>query len=109
MIYEYPLVVFSHLRWDFVFQRPQQLMTRLAAGRRVYFIEEPISGPGTPHWQHAVDPSGVVILRPVLPGPVHGWDSSHSGDLLLLLSMFVRKEQITSPVVWLYTPMAISS
>jgi hypothetical protein len=24
------LIVFCHLRWDFVFQRPQHLMTRLA-------------------------------------------------------------------------------
>ena len=34
------LVVYSHLRWDFVFQRPQQLMTRMARHRRVFFVEE---------------------------------------------------------------------
>jgi UDP-galactopyranose mutase len=83
-------------------------MTRLAANRRVFFIEEPISGPGTPHWQHAVDPSGVIILRPVLPGPVHGWNASHSADMLTLLSMFMEKEHVESPIAWLYTPMAIS-
>src|SRR5688572_24548757 len=37
-----PLVVFCHLRWDFVWQRPQQLMSRFARNRRVYFVEEPI-------------------------------------------------------------------
>jgi UDP-galactopyranose mutase len=37
-----PLVVFSHLRWDFVYQRPQHLLSRLAERRRVLFIEEPI-------------------------------------------------------------------
>ena len=36
-----PLVVFSHLRWDFVFQRPQHLLTRLARTRPVLFVEEP--------------------------------------------------------------------
>ncbi len=38
---------FSHLRWDFVFQRPQHLMTRFARNGRVFFIEEPtfIDGP----------------------------------------------------------------
>ncbi len=37
-----PLLCFSHLRWDFVWQRPQQLMSRFARERRVYFIEEPV-------------------------------------------------------------------
>src|SRR5262245_21187406 len=33
---------FSHLRWDFVFQRPQHLLSRCARERRVFFVEEPI-------------------------------------------------------------------
>ena len=37
------LICFSHLRWDFVFQRPQHLMTRFARDRRVIFWEEPIA------------------------------------------------------------------
>ena len=37
-----PLVVFSHLRWSFVFQRPQHLLTRLARRFDVYFVEEPV-------------------------------------------------------------------
>src|SRR6476660_8827120 len=36
------LVCLSHLRWDFVFQRPQHLMTRFASERRVFFFEEPV-------------------------------------------------------------------
>ena len=36
------LICFSHLRWDFVFQRPQHLLSRAALERRVFFIEEPI-------------------------------------------------------------------
>ena len=35
------LVCFSHLRWNFVYQRPQHLMGRSARERRVFFIEEP--------------------------------------------------------------------
>ena len=34
------LVCLSHLRWDFVYQRPQHLLTRFACGRRVFFVEE---------------------------------------------------------------------
>ena len=36
------LVCLSHLRWNFVFQRPQHLMSRYARTRRVFFVEEPI-------------------------------------------------------------------
>ena len=42
------LVCFSHLRWDFVFQRPQHLMTRFARAKKVVFWEEPVaSGDGS--------------------------------------------------------------
>src|SRR5688572_9633549 len=41
------LVCFSHLRWDFVYQRPQHLLTRCARDRRVFFVEEPIFGNGS--------------------------------------------------------------
>jgi len=36
------LICLSHLRWDFVWQRPQHLMSRFARDRRVFFVEEPI-------------------------------------------------------------------
>jgi len=40
------LVCLSHLRWDFVFQRPQHLMTRWAKHARVFYVEEPIEHEG---------------------------------------------------------------
>src|SRR6266545_6872764 len=41
----------SHLRWDFVFQRPQHLLTRWADYARVFYLEEPIFGEGPPALQ----------------------------------------------------------
>ncbi len=38
----FDLVCLSHLRWDFVYQRPQHLMSRFAKNGRVFFVEEPI-------------------------------------------------------------------
>jgi hypothetical protein len=32
---------FSHLRWNFVLERPQQLLTRCARHNKVYYLEEP--------------------------------------------------------------------
>lgn len=40
--YYYDLIVFSHLRWDFVYQRPQHIISRLAKTLKVLFVEEPI-------------------------------------------------------------------
>src|ERR1700712_3608700 len=40
-----PLLVFSHLRWHFVTQRPQHLLTHAAESRTVYFWEEPCVHP----------------------------------------------------------------
>lgn len=58
------LFVFSHLSWDFVFQRPQQLMSRLARHYRIFFIEEP--PPGTEHeqdWQLCQPLLQLTVLR----------------------------------------------
>ena len=40
MNHEIDLVCLSHLRWNFVYQRPQHLLNRCARDRRVIFIEE---------------------------------------------------------------------
>ena len=41
------LICFSHLRWDFVYQRPQHLLKRSARDRRVFFVEEPVFDNGS--------------------------------------------------------------
>lgn len=40
---EYDLMVFSHLRWNFVYQRPQHLISRISRHYKILFIEEPIA------------------------------------------------------------------
>src|SRR5688500_9926582 len=62
-----PLVVFSHLRWDFVYQRPQHVMSRLAAYRPVLFVEEPIVSPGKLALEVEAVAPGVRVARPVVP------------------------------------------
>ena len=44
---QYNLIVFCHLRWEFVYQRPQHILSRLARNYRILIVEEPILfGPG---------------------------------------------------------------
>ena len=66
------LICFSHLRWNFVFQRPQHLMIRAARSRRVFFWEEPDwvtpaerSDP-VPQLRLEVA-NGVTVATPLLP------------------------------------------
>src|SRR5215217_8883544 len=62
------LVCFSHLRWDFVWQRPQHLLSRAAKHYRVLVIEEPAyEAAVTPHMSISHRPGGITIAFPVLP------------------------------------------
>jgi hypothetical protein len=63
----YDLVCFSHLRWDFVFQRPQHLLSRAARDRRVFFVEEPVRESGAPRVSMHRSPEGVYVVNPILP------------------------------------------
>jgi len=38
----YDMIVFCHLRWQFVYQRPQHLISRMSKNMKVLFIEEPL-------------------------------------------------------------------
>src|SRR5688572_23969512 len=68
------IVVFSHLRWDFVFQRPQHLLSRLARKRRVIFIEEPQRVDSTEaHWRRSTPEPNVLVCRPCTAIPQHGF------------------------------------
>lgn len=37
----YDMIVFCHLRWDFVYQRPQHLISRMAKNMKILLVEEP--------------------------------------------------------------------
>jgi UDP-galactopyranose mutase len=100
------LVCLSHLRWGFVFQRPQHLMTRLAATRRVFFVEEPIFDEGPARLVIDSTPSGVTVLVPHLRKP-------HTAEQLALLQRalldgFLARARIQDFVAWYYTPMALA-
>jgi glycosyltransferase involved in cell wall biosynthesis len=98
----HPLICFSHLRWDFVYQRPQHLMTRAADQYEVIYFEEPIYQPDAlPNLRRIRDKSGVLVVTPVLP---EGMASTE--PLRALLDQLVS-EYNCNPVFWYYTPMAL--
>ena len=99
------IVCFSHLRWDFVYQRPQHLMTRFAKQKRVFYIEEPIfNAEHTNHlWINRID-NKLTVVTPHLQ---HGLSEQDAAlRQVSLLKDFFEEEDITNYLFWYYTPMA---
>jgi UDP-galactopyranose mutase len=99
------LVCLSHLRWNFVFQRPQHLLSRFARERRVFFFEEPIYDRKQPRLQVTRSPEGVWVAVPHLP---EGLDEQQviAMQRALLDELLVRYD-VRRYVSWYYTPMAL--
>ncbi|MBB2485345.1 glycosyltransferase [Mitsuaria sp. WAJ17] len=102
-----PLVVFSHLRWSFVYQRPQHLMSRLARYHPVLFIEEPVHGAGPARLDSSWQGRHLEVLTPHSPLPPHGFDEEQALLLRPLLRRALQERGLRSPMAWLYTPMAL--
>lgn len=98
------LFCFSHLRWSFVFQRPQHLMTRAAREFGTWYVEEPERLERPPFLSIARDPSGVMVVKPYLPA-----ECDAQKNLLLsgMISRLISKVQPRRLVTWYYTPMAL--
>jgi glycosyltransferase involved in cell wall biosynthesis len=102
-----PLIVFSHLRWGFVFQRPQHLLTRLAKDFDVVFVEEPVHTDAEPHLACVVQAHGVEVVTPHTRVQASGFHDDQLATLKALLADFTAERGIVQPLVWLYTPMAL--
>ena len=101
------LICFSHLRWNFVFQRPQHLMSRFAKERPVIYWEEPeaaIVGCEPALGVRVCAETGVTVVTPSLP---EGMDEAASeAALKTLLDEFLAQQD--QPLIrWYYTPMML--
>ncbi len=101
------LVCLSHLRWYFVYQRPQHLMSRFARERRVFFFEEPLAAEDedVPRLDVRRTEEGVVVAVPRLPAGLDLSDAERiQGELLEAL---LREHAVEQFVAWYWTPMAL--
>lgn len=101
------LLCLSHLRWDFVHQRPQHLLSRAAADRQVIFFEEPEFEPiDTPRLDVRNHTDGVTIAVPRLPhGLPPGQVARAQRRLLDALLADARPKRL---IAWYYTPFALT-
>jgi UDP-galactopyranose mutase len=101
------IIVFSHLRWDFVFQRPQHVLTRLAQHYRIFFFEEPITGAAQQLLQISVPAHNVQVCRPHSTLASPGFHDDQIPVLQTMLLELMQREQIRDYAVWFYSPMAL--
>jgi len=98
------LICFSHLRWDFVYQRPQHLMTRLARQFPVFYVEERVlrdlDQPNLAVVTHGV---GVTVVVPMLPDRLN--PAEQIAAQRQLLDRFLAERSLVAPILWYYTPM----
>lgn len=107
MRHAYDLICLSHLRWDFVFQRPQHLLNRAARERRVLFVEEPIYGPGAPRMDVSMRPEhGVEVAVPILTEGMTEPEASSAQQTLI--DDLIERYKVADHVLWYYTPMAMA-
>jgi glycosyltransferase involved in cell wall biosynthesis len=112
------LVVLSHLRWTFVWQRPQHLVSRFAAARarggaRTWFVEEPLVGevdePVLRQEQHGLVTRLVLVVPLRMAQPTHrGYGLPGTEDYgARVRAVLDAAGRPAAPDVLLYTPMAI--
>ncbi|WP_259651908.1 glycosyltransferase [Variovorax sp. UMC13] len=101
------MIVFSHLRWDFVYQRPQQLLSRLAKRFSVVFVEEPVPNAERAALERLQPCVGVEVLRPHLTGSATGFHDEHIPELQAMLADYLRARALNDYWLWFYTPMAM--
>ncbi|MBE9227274.1 glycosyltransferase family 1 protein [Phormidium sp. LEGE 05292] len=104
---KFALICLSHLRWNFVYQRPQHLLSRCAKERTVFFIEEPIfSADTSPCLDVSIHESGVSVVVPHLKEGMT--EEEVTATLKRMLDDLLAQKQIKDYILWYYTPMALS-
>jgi glycosyltransferase involved in cell wall biosynthesis len=91
----YDMIVFCHLRWKFVYQRPQHIISRMASEIKILLVEEPIG-----YEQENENTANLVVINPhlhILQPKVHNIESIAS-----VLPKYVKNKHV--PIGWFYSP-----
>lgn len=105
------IIVFSHLRWGFVWQRPQQFLSRFARTNPILFIEEPwidVPPGGESRLEiHRVLPNVTVacphcppemLSAPNLAEQLRAWVNE-------AIEKVNGRGEFDAPLLWYYSPM----
>jgi len=114
---KFSLIVHCHLGWDWVWQRPQQFLSRLSRKHKILFVETIGPDPqlAAPYARFSA-PDGfpnITILR--LQFPSWQWSDGNFVDRerRRLVQSALKSEllagQFQNPVQWFYDPMAVTA
>ncbi len=102
---ELDILCLSHLRWNFVYQRPQHILSRASQHQRVFFFEEPIFHDKEASLELRNEAPNLVVAVPHLP---HGLSELQQIELQeILLGDLIARYHIKEYLAWYYTPMAL--
>jgi hypothetical protein len=102
------MMCFSHLRWDFVYQRPQHLISRAAREWQVYFFEEPIYEDDIDKPQLALRDAehGITVCVPYLPA-AYTSEQTEAAQAALVDYLLAKTPGATL-AFWFYTPLSLA-
>ncbi len=104
-LHDIDLLCFSHLRWGFVFQRPNHLLSRFSKHQRVFFIEEPVFHGEADRLQIDNYNENLFIVTPYLK---HGLTEEEVfNKQRKYISSLITSRKINKYFSWYYTPMAL--
>jgi UDP-galactopyranose mutase len=93
------LACHSHLRWDWVYQRPQHVLSRIARHWPVLVEEEPLIDERAPGVDVLSVAPGVTVLRPHRP-------ANNDCDMSALVEEYFSTVRGGRPLVrWFYSPL----
>jgi glycosyltransferase involved in cell wall biosynthesis len=112
----FPIIVHSHLAWDWVWQRPQQFLSRLSSSHRVLFIETPVLSAEVSTSRMTIrevaDFPNILVLRMKIPaaqGSKLAWVDRERRRMLGSFLAGPLGQHFESPVQWFYDPMAVTA
>jgi UDP-galactopyranose mutase len=104
-LHDIDLLCFSHLRWGFVFQRPNHLLSRFSKHQRVFFIEEPVFYDGEDKLQIENFNENLYVVTPHIR---HGLNETEVHERQAkFISSLITNMNVNRYFSWYYTPMAL--
>lgn len=102
---KWDVLCFSHLRWNFVYQRPQHLMSRFAGTHRVFFVEEPILSDQL-YLEIQERQRNLWVIVPHLPLQMS--EEEKRDQQVEFLSQVMKTMEVNHYISWYYSPMAVA-
>src|ERR1700749_4729377 len=97
------IICFSHLRWNFVFQRPQHLLTRFAKHHTIYFVEEPLFYENDDENIIYTSTENIHVVTPHFN--YREKEISLNERQSLLLAKLLQEHNISNYIFWYYSPI----